>query len=112
MASNGARGRRRESFQYFQAFLHDRTDLYRPQWAYQQPDDARDETFIVGPFSLAVAANGTLSLNLPVQLDDDVHYFIRAIYFGELNPENGFLAAGTGVLARVRDCYGNMMPKA
>lgn len=87
---------------------YDRTDLYRPQWAFDEPVDAHDELFIVGPFSLAVAGDGTLSLNLPVQLDDDVQFYIRAVYFGELNPATGFLAKG-GILARLRDCYGNML---
>ena len=87
---------------------YDRTDLYRPQWAFDEPVDAHDELFIVGPFSLPVAGDGTLSLNLPVQLDDDVQFYIRAVYFGELNPATGFLAEG-GILARLRDCYGNML---
>jgi len=82
---------------------YDRTDLYRPQWAFSEPDYSHDELFIVGPFSLAVTANGTLSLNLPTQLDDDVPFYIRAVYFGQLDPGNGF--PGNGVLARLRDCF-------
>jgi hypothetical protein len=86
---------------------YDRSDLYRAQWAIAEPDYAHDELFIVGPFSLSVAANGTLSLNLPTQLDDDVPFYLRAVYFGELDPGNGF--PGNGVLARLRDCFGNML---
>jgi hypothetical protein len=48
-----------------------------------------------------------LSLNWPMQLDDDVQYFIRAIYFSAdpLNTLNQDSFPGT--LVRIRDCYGN-----
>jgi hypothetical protein len=87
---------------------YDRSDLFRPQWAFSEPDDSRDQLFITGPFSLAVEATGVLSLNLPVQLDDDVAFFIRAIYFGELSPLTDTIS-GNGALVRLRDCYGNML---
>lgn len=86
---------------------YDRAELYRPQWAFSEPAGVHDELFIVGPFSLVVEGTGALTLNLPVQLDDDVSYFIRAIYFGQLNPNNGVIQSG--ILVRMRDNNGNML---
>jgi hypothetical protein len=84
---------------------YDPTQKFRPQWAYPTPDGFRDETFIVGPFTLPVPGNGALSLDLPVSVDDDVQYYIRAIMLTTLIGTTG--GQGTGVLARIRDTYGN-----
>lgn len=78
---------------------------YRPQWAYRTPDGYRDETFIVGPFTLPANSNGSLSLNLPVSVDDDVTYWVRAVVLAL--PLGTTLGQGTGALVRVRDTYGN-----
>lgn len=84
---------------------NDPSELYRPQWAYAEPDDARDETFVVGPWSLTIDGTGLLTQSLPVQLDDDVDYYIRAI---KLEPKVGTTGGqGTGYLVRLRDAFGN-----
>jgi hypothetical protein len=83
----------------------DPSDLYRPQWPYSEPSDSRDEVFVVGPFSLVIDGTGLLTQSVPVQLDDDVDYFIRAI---KLQTQVGTLGGqGTGMLVRLRDPYGN-----
>jgi hypothetical protein len=84
---------------------YDPTAHFRPQWAYPTPEGYRDETFIVGPFSLPVPGNGLLSHDLPVSVDDDVEYFIRAIMITTQIGTTG--GQGTGVLARIRDTFGN-----
>jgi hypothetical protein len=77
---------------------------FKPQWAYATPAGSRDEIYQV-PFSLNFTANGTLFQNLPVQLDDDVPFVLRAILF----PNCGPFAGGSIVpaLIRIRDTEGN-----
>jgi hypothetical protein len=83
----------------------DPSDLYRPQWPYAEPDDARDEVFVVGPFSMVIDGTGLLTQSVPVQLDDDVDYYIRSI---KLQTQVGTTGGqGTGMLVRLRDPYGN-----
>ena len=82
---------------------YDRQDLFRPLWPFSEPADSHDEVFVVGPFTLPVSGTGQLDLNLPVQLDDDVNFFMRAMSFVNISPDVGAF----GVLARLRTTYGD-----
>ena len=88
------------------AGCYDPTALYKPQFAYETPAGYRDELYLI-EFSFVVQANGKIqTLNLPVQLDDDVAYILRAIVF----PNCGLEALGASSLpafVRIRDSEGN-----
>lgn len=76
---------------------------FKPQWAYPTPDGFRDEIYQV-PFTFTVPANGkTQSVDLPVQLDDDVPFIMRAILF----PNCGI--GDNPTLVRIRDSENNPM---
>lgn len=77
--------------------------VWRPQWAYPEVPGTRDEVFIVGPFPLTIPQTGMLTLDLPVQMDDDVNFYIRGIVLDRLIGTT----FGQGMLIRIRDCYGN-----
>jgi len=82
--------------------------LFKPQWAYKTPAGYRDETFLV-PFSFVIAGDGRLVRQLPWQLDDDVPYIIRGIFFPEIGQVlsdrsgSGFFPG----LCRIWDTHGN-----
>jgi hypothetical protein len=80
----------------------DPTAKFKPQWAYPTPSGYRDEIYEV-PFTfLQLVADGkTFSLNLPVQLDDDVPTILRAIIFPNVAPDN------IPAMVRIRDSNGN-----
>jgi hypothetical protein len=85
---------------------YDVNALYKPQGAYETPSGYRDELYLI-EFSFLVGATGKLqTLNLPVQLDDDVPYVLRAIVF----PACGLTQGGAAFLpafVRIRDSQGN-----
>jgi len=91
---------------------YDRTDRYRPQGFFETPSGYRDEVFILGPFPLPISQTGQLTFNLPVQMEDDVEFIIRAMM---LAPQFGTLDSETpggpaqGMLVRIRDCWGNSL---
>jgi hypothetical protein len=82
---------------------YDASAPYRPQWAFPVPKGSRDRTFILGPVSFQVPQTGQITQNLPVQVEDDVDYYIRGIL---LSPLIGTVL-NPGMLCRIRDCYGN-----
>lgn len=84
----------------------DPSSKFKPQWAYATPDGYRDEIYEI-PFTFTLVADGkTFSLNLPVQLDDDVPTILRAIIFPNVGPQ---ISSSTQnpALVRIRDSNGN-----
>ena len=84
----------------------DPTVFFKPQWAYRTPAGYRDEMYLI-PFTFSLLMNGSLVMNLPVQLDDDVPFILRAIVFPAVGSQ--VLSAGVGFpgLVRMRDSHGN-----
>jgi hypothetical protein len=86
-------------------------EKYRPQWVYLRPQTVEEEPFDI-PFSFTLLADGSLNLDLPIQLDNqegDDEILLRGIFFNRSQDEA--LEAGTQdwpyFLARLRDTYGN-----
>lgn len=78
---------------------------FKPQFAYPTPAGFRDETFIV-PFRFIIPGDGLLQRQLPLQLDDDQPFIIRAIFFEQIS-----LLSTTPGLCRIWDSIGNPLSK-
>lgn len=88
---------------------HSPGELFKPQWAWETPEGFKDETFLM-PISFTLPGDGSLVRDLPWQLDDDVQWFLRGIFFPQVGP--GYNNAVPGVaLCRIRDTHGNYLSK-
>lgn len=80
-------------------------DAYKPQWAYKTPEGFRDEPYTL-PFLFTVSGSGLVpATDLPLQLDDDVPFIVRGIYFPQIGTATG-LTGQIPAVCRIRDSHG------